>query len=175
MRALLPPTNRLPGEGDNAFAAFGRYLLSGWIVPESGLPRRVTRLSRAALNAEFGGPQVALWIRHFDWIQRATAYDSEVLSQNRKVVDETRALTSALLASVTADASAMLSVELHRAMDELAASGQVVPLKDLTRMIAEIGRTHALLAPSGIGGGNAPQKDYSNLPVEELERLARGE
>lgn len=173
----MPPASRYPGEGDAAFSAFLRYLLSGWVVSVEALPRKVPRLNAGALRAEFGPLNVGLWFRVFEWTDRATEYDREVSRLNTAALDDIRQTIVSDLTHSVQEGSALLVSEMQRSIAELRDSGRAIPLPLLFQMLERLSKVAVLIQPpsnpedEGLQGKTA--KDLSTMSTEELVRMAQ--
>ena len=72
--------DRLAGESDKAYSAFRAYLE----MPERSLTKLARKLNRN------GRGQLGNWSAKFNWVERAAAYDSSIVEDERKTKSKLR-------------------------------------------------------------------------------------
>lgn len=170
MSVQLPATARLPGEGDIPFAAFAHYLGMGWDT-SGDIPRRVPRISSAALNETYGKPNVAMWFRAFEWAERAALYDATVIQFTTEIQKQTAERTAAVSLQFFQETAALMCSELQRSIQDAREKGKVIPVDKLVDSMEKVTRALERLTPRDKPGAGPVRPNLGNVSDAELMDL----
>jgi len=153
--ATMPVILRYPGEGEAAFSAFCHYLGTGWSKVEDGSFARRARPGLGPLGETHGMANLILWVRQFDWYERTSEYDLQVLAANEHATKQLAQATELQVAQAATALSANLLVEIQKSIEDSRAKGKIIPIATLAGMLEKLAKVQVLTKPVEANSGNA--------------------